>query len=164
MVKRRTVIGLIGSGVALLSGGSGSSPAGSTAETTAETEAGTETATAATTETAASGPTEVAVGPEKRLRFEPDEGEIVGVAWAGDDLVETVEVSTDGGDAWSEPECYGPAYAKTAWRQFRYVWNPDPGEYTVVSRVTDAQGFHPARDGLGPRSCPSTETGASGTR
>ncbi|MFC7046533.1 sulfite oxidase [Halobacteriaceae archaeon GCM10025711] len=67
--------------------------------------------------------------------------EIVGVAWAGDDAVETVEVSTDGGESWNEAEFYGPAYTTTAWQQFRYVWDPEPGEHTLASRATDDQGF-----------------------
>ncbi|KAB1197817.1 MULTISPECIES: sulfite oxidase [Haloferax] len=67
--------------------------------------------------------------------------EVVGVAWAGDDAVETVEVSIDGGETWGEAEFYGPAYTTTGWRQFRYIWSdPSPGEHTLVSRATDEEG------------------------
>ncbi|WP_411964816.1 sulfite oxidase [Haloferax sp. YSMS24] len=67
--------------------------------------------------------------------------EVVGVAWAGEDGVDSVEVSTDGGETWGEAEFYGPAYTETAWRQFRYIWSdPSSGEHTLVSRATDSQG------------------------
>ena len=64
--------------------------------------------------------------------------EVVGVAWAGDDRVQGVEVSTDGGDSWNDAEFFGPQLGPYAWRQFRYVWNdPDQGETTLYSRATD---------------------------
>ncbi len=67
--------------------------------------------------------------------------EVVGVAWAGDDRVEMVEVSTDGGDNWEEAEFFGPMASGNGWRQFRYVWNdPGDGDHTLVSRATDEQG------------------------
>ena len=66
--------------------------------------------------------------------------EIVGVAWAGDDVVESVEVSDDGGETWGEAEFFRPDLGTFSWRLFRYVWEPEPGEYTLVSRATDDQG------------------------
>lgn len=72
----------------------------------------------------------------------PQDGciEVLGVAWAGDDRVETVEVSTDGGDTWSEAEFFGPDRGRFAWRQFRYLWDASTGDHTVVSRATDEHG------------------------
>ncbi|MDG5819517.1 sulfite oxidase [Natronococcus sp. A-GB7] len=71
----------------------------------------------------------------------PEDGtvEITGVAWAGDDDVAGVEVSTDGGDSWAEAELFGPDYAG-AWRLFRYDWAATPGEYVLASRATDDRG------------------------
>ena len=66
--------------------------------------------------------------------------EVVGVAWAGDDAVETVEISADGGETWSEAEFVAPDLGTPSWRLFRYVWEPEPGEYTLYSRATDEQG------------------------
>ncbi len=71
--------------------------------------------------------------------------EIIGVAWAGDDEVEEVEVSTDGGDTWENAEFFNEemreGYEPYAWRMFRYLWDPEEeGEYTLVSRATDEQG------------------------
>lgn len=62
--------------------------------------------------------------------------EIRGVAWAGDDAVETVELSTDGGNTWIGTELFGPEYAG-AWRLFRYDWDPEPGTHVLLSRATD---------------------------
>jgi len=68
--------------------------------------------------------------------------EVIGVAWAGDDAVETVEVSTDGGDSWGEAEFFGPVDGASGWRQFRYVWeDPSAGEHVLVSRATDERGY-----------------------
>jgi hypothetical protein len=68
--------------------------------------------------------------------------EVIGVAWAGDDAVETVEVSTDGGDSWGEAEFFGPMTGNSGWRQFRYVWeDPSTGDHTLVSRATDERDY-----------------------
>ncbi|MFB6113542.1 MAG: sulfite oxidase [Halodesulfurarchaeum sp.] len=67
--------------------------------------------------------------------------EVIGVAWAGDDAVDTVKVSSDGGETWHEAEFMRPDIGPYSWRLFRYVWSPEPGEYTLVSRATDDQGF-----------------------
>jgi DMSO/TMAO reductase YedYZ molybdopterin-dependent catalytic subunit len=66
--------------------------------------------------------------------------DVLGVAWAGDDEVRTVEVSTDGGKTFADAEFAGPHPGPTAWRLFRYEWDATPGEYTLVSRATDANG------------------------
>jgi len=67
--------------------------------------------------------------------------EVRGVAWAGDDTVDTVEVSADGGENWNEAEIYeGEADEPYGWVLFRYEWEAEPGDYTLVSRATDDQG------------------------
>ena len=66
--------------------------------------------------------------------------EVIGTAWAGDNAVETVEISDDGGETWNEAEFFRPDLGAFSWRLFRYVWSPEPGDYTLVSRATDAQG------------------------
>ncbi len=64
--------------------------------------------------------------------------EIRGVAWAGDEQVKQVDVSTDGGGTWQDAELFGPDYAG-AWRLFRYDWEADPGEHRLLSRASDEQ-------------------------
>lgn len=67
--------------------------------------------------------------------------EIVGVAWAGENFVDHVDISTDGGDTWHTAEMFGPELGPHAWRQFRYMWSPDSGgDHTLLSRATDDQG------------------------
>ena len=71
--------------------------------------------------------------------------EVRGVAWAGDDAVERVEVSTDGGETWADAELFGPDYPG-AWRLFRYDWDAGPGSHLLASRATDELGRRqPAR-------------------
>ncbi|MFW6153557.1 MAG: sulfite oxidase, partial [Halobacteriota archaeon] len=65
--------------------------------------------------------------------------EVRGVAWAGDDAVDRVEVSTDGGETWDGAELFGPEYAG-AWRLFRYDWAAEPGTHVLLSRATDELG------------------------
>ncbi|TMT85742.1 molybdopterin-binding oxidoreductase [Haloterrigena sp. H1] len=68
--------------------------------------------------------------------------EVIGVAWAGDDGLDMVEVSTDGGDSWGEAEFFGPVDGSSGWRQFRYVWeDPSTGDHTLASRATDDRGY-----------------------
>lgn len=64
---------------------------------------------------------------------------ISGVAWAGDNSVDRVEVSTDGGETWSDAELFGPKNPH-AWRLFRYQWETSPGQHTLMSRATDDRG------------------------
>lgn len=81
-------------------------------------------------------------GEDAALCVRPQDGriEVVGVAWAGDDAVERVDVSIDGGDTWNDAEFFGSNLEPYGWRQFRYLWDADPGEYTLVSRATDEHG------------------------
>lgn len=65
--------------------------------------------------------------------------EVRGVAWAGDDAIDRVEVSTDDGETWSDAELFGPDYAG-AWRLFRYDWDAETGKYVLLSRATDELG------------------------
>lgn len=63
-----------------------------------------------------------------------------GVAWAGDDRVMSVEVSTDGGDTWREAKLVESADETYRWQRFECSIALQPGEYTLVSRATDEQG------------------------
>jgi DMSO/TMAO reductase YedYZ molybdopterin-dependent catalytic subunit len=78
--------------------------------------------------------------------------EVLGVAWAGDDRVERVEVSTNGGETWERARFLGPDRGPAAWRQFRYLWDAAPGEYTLYSRATDEAGRTQPREVAAPGS------------
>jgi DMSO/TMAO reductase YedYZ molybdopterin-dependent catalytic subunit len=82
----------------------------------------------------------VSPGPDGRV-------EVVGVAWAGEECVEHVEVSADGGETWHEGSFMRPA-AANVWRPFRCELDLPAGEHRLVSRATDERGRRqPARPG-----------------
>jgi DMSO/TMAO reductase YedYZ molybdopterin-dependent catalytic subunit len=63
-----------------------------------------------------------------------------GFAWAGEEAIERVEISTDGGSKWRDAELSSPKL-HFAWRLFHLDWKPgDPGYYTILSRATDSAG------------------------
>jgi len=65
---------------------------------------------------------------------------IRGFAWAGEEAIERVEVSTDGGSRWQNAELSNPKL-NFAWRLWHLDWKPtEPGYYTIVSRATDSAG------------------------
>jgi DMSO/TMAO reductase YedYZ molybdopterin-dependent catalytic subunit len=63
-----------------------------------------------------------------------------GMAWAGEQRVTRVDVSTDGGSSWREAQLSSKNLPFT-WRLWTTVWQPSqPGYYTVMSRATDSAG------------------------
>jgi DMSO/TMAO reductase YedYZ molybdopterin-dependent catalytic subunit len=86
--------------------------------------------------------------PVKSMITAPEDGSkaamapmtIRGFAWAGEDAIERVEVSTDGGSKWADAKLSAQKLP-FAWRLFQYEWRPsEPGYYTVMSRATDTRG------------------------
>lgn len=65
---------------------------------------------------------------------------IHGVAFGGNNLLDKVEVSIDGGSTWLEARLLGPDMGRFAWRPFVLAVDLTPGEYRIVSRATDAEG------------------------
>ena len=66
--------------------------------------------------------------------------ELAGIAWSGEERVERVEISTDGGSSWEGAEFVGPDLGPYAPTKFRYVWDPEPGEHILCSRATAEAG------------------------
>ncbi len=65
---------------------------------------------------------------------------LFGVAWAGEEAVARMEVSTDGGDSWNEAELMG-LRAPYSWTLWEYLWEvAQPGEYSLMARATSAGG------------------------
>jgi DMSO/TMAO reductase YedYZ molybdopterin-dependent catalytic subunit len=63
-----------------------------------------------------------------------------GIAWAGEERIAQVEVSTDSGLTWNLAQLSGKDLPFT-WRLWSAVWRPaEPGYYTVLCRATDTQG------------------------
>ena len=65
--------------------------------------------------------------------------EISGVAWSGRGRVARVDVSTDGGGTWTMAELQDPPLVRALTR-FRFLWEWDGRETTIMSRATDETG------------------------
>lgn len=81
---------------------------------------------------------------------------IGGVAWAPTRGIERVEVSTDGGESFSDARL-ATQLDVDAWRQYVYEWDATPGEYTIQVRATDGEGETQTSDRAEP--IPSGATG-----
>jgi DMSO/TMAO reductase YedYZ molybdopterin-dependent catalytic subunit len=65
---------------------------------------------------------------------------ITGAAWAGEEAIKQVEVSTDSGRTWKSARL-GRDRAPYAWRHFEHEWHVhEPGAYLVLSRAADSRG------------------------
>ena len=66
--------------------------------------------------------------------------ELRGIAWAGEQRISSVAVSTDGGSRWTEAKL-SPQSLPFAWRLWSLVWQPQQsGYYTILSKATDSAG------------------------
>jgi len=75
-----------------------------------------------------------------KLHHMPDDDNYVGGhAYAGTRGIQAVEVSTDGGDTWTEAELTDPLPGEDVWRQWRHEL-PGSGTYDVVVRAVDGNG------------------------
>jgi DMSO/TMAO reductase YedYZ molybdopterin-dependent catalytic subunit len=78
--------------------------------------------------------------PEDQSKINLGPTVIRGFAWAGENAIERVEVSVDGGSRWREAQLSSQKLP-FAWRLFTLNWTPaDPGYYTILSRATDTAG------------------------
>jgi DMSO/TMAO reductase YedYZ molybdopterin-dependent catalytic subunit len=65
---------------------------------------------------------------------------VFGLAWAGDEAVARVELSTDGGQTWNDAELLGPS-APYSWTMWEFLWKVDrPSSHLLLSRATSAGG------------------------
>jgi DMSO/TMAO reductase YedYZ molybdopterin-dependent catalytic subunit len=77
--------------------------------------------------------------PEDQAKVAAGTVTVRGFAWAGEEAIERVEVSTDGGSKWQAAELTG-AKLPFAWRLFKLEWKAVPGYHSVLSRATDTAG------------------------
>jgi len=75
--------------------------------------------------------------------------ELAGHAYAGTRGIEAVEVSTDGGDSWTDAALSDPLPDADVWRQWRHVFEPD-GTHEVVVRAVDGEGNRQIREPSDP--------------
>jgi sulfite oxidase len=74
--------------------------------------------------------------------------QIAGVAFGGVNAVESVDVSTDGGQSWQRAAFVGPDLGRFAWRTFVLPVELGPGTYRLMSRATDSAGSQQPREPL----------------
>ncbi|HSQ20545.1 MAG TPA: molybdopterin-dependent oxidoreductase, partial [Blastocatellia bacterium] len=75
--------------------------------------------------------------PDREVKGETS---IVGIAFAGDRGISTVEVSTDGGGTWELAELR-PALSPISWVLWQRRWVPmQPGKHRILVRATDGRG------------------------
>lgn len=80
------------------------------------------------------------MGPEDGTKFALGTIPVNGIAWAGEQAIERVDISFDGGSRW-QPATLSPRKLPFAWRLWHIDWKPDgPGYYTILSRATDTAG------------------------
>ena len=65
---------------------------------------------------------------------------LFGVAWAGEEAVARVGVSTDGGKSWEQAELTGPR-ARYSWTLWEYLWEvAEAGDYNLLVRAESESG------------------------
>ncbi len=65
---------------------------------------------------------------------------VVGLAWAGEEAIAEVAVSTDGGQTWTKVNLIGPQ-APYSWTLWEYIWEvASPGRYSLLARATSTGG------------------------
>lgn len=78
--------------------------------------------------------------PSEGSIHKPGTVRVAGAAWAGEQEIERVEISTDFGRTW-RPARLGADRARYAWRLWEFDWvAPERGAYVVMSRATDTLG------------------------
>jgi len=78
--------------------------------------------------------------PEDGAKIPLAQIKLRGMAWAGEERVTKVEISTDAGVTWSETQL-SPKDLPFTWRLWTLDWKPSkPGYHTVLSRATDSAG------------------------
>ena len=79
--------------------------------------------------------------PEDNSHLNVKQISVQGIAWSGRNPIDSVQISTDHGQTWTEAELTGPS-EKYSWRHWKYLWNPPvKGEYTIMSSAKDSMGI-----------------------
>jgi DMSO/TMAO reductase YedYZ molybdopterin-dependent catalytic subunit len=81
---------------------------------------------------------------------------IAGIAYAGDQRIARVDVSTDAGQSWKAATLRRPL-GNLTWVLWEYAWTPAPGQYVLAVRAIDGQGNVQT-----PLGAPPLPDGASG--
>jgi DMSO/TMAO reductase YedYZ molybdopterin-dependent catalytic subunit len=78
--------------------------------------------------------------PLEAAAIAPGKIDVAGFAWAGENDISRVDISTDHGATWQQARLVGER-AKYAWRRFEYSFQATrPESYLILSRATDNNG------------------------
>ncbi len=80
------------------------------------------------------------IRPQAGSDLKPGVNRISGIAWAGEEAVAKVEISTDGGLTWHRASLIGPQ-APYSWTLWEYLWEVSkPREYQLLCRALSTTG------------------------
>lgn len=80
------------------------------------------------------------VRPSPGAELKAGTNRIAGIAWAGEEAVASVDVSTDGGQTWARASLVGPQ-APYSWTLWEHLWEVEhSGEYQLMCRATSTAG------------------------
>jgi DMSO/TMAO reductase YedYZ molybdopterin-dependent catalytic subunit len=86
------------------------------------------------------GPVETVAKLHATNRLSDGRVEVGGHAYAGTRGVDRVEVSTDGGETWTDADLSAPLPGEDVWRQWVYRYGPPEEPHEVVVRAVDGEG------------------------
>ncbi len=78
----------------------------------------------------------IIASPTAGANLSPGDQELTGYAWSGQGRVDRVEVSTDGGQSWTDA-AIDRVESRWSWVRFQHRWQASPGLKTLLSRATD---------------------------
>ncbi|MBI3679568.1 MAG: sulfite oxidase [Acidobacteria bacterium] len=78
--------------------------------------------------------------PDDEAKVKPGLVKLQGVAWAGEQRIVRVDISSDGGGKWMPAKLASEDFP-FAWRLWTFDWRPGrPGRHILMSRATDSAG------------------------
>ncbi|MFB6303968.1 MAG: molybdopterin-dependent oxidoreductase, partial [Haloferacaceae archaeon] len=86
------------------------------------------------------GPVNTVAKLHAENRLDDGRIEVGGHAYAGTRGIERVEVSTDGGETWTDATLSARLPGEDVWRQWRHAYDPPDGAHEVVVRAVDGTG------------------------
>jgi len=81
----------------------------------------------------------IIVSPANGAKVAPGRLTAWGWAWSGEGDLTGIDVSTDGGKAWT-PGTFTGDWHRYSWRKWEYSWNAASGPTTIMARATDSLG------------------------
>ncbi|MGI8479552.1 MAG: sulfite oxidase [Gaiellaceae bacterium] len=78
--------------------------------------------------------------PSRARIMQAGECVLEGRAWSGEAEIANVEVSTDGGETWTDADLAPRSDGRWSWRRWRFVWDAEHGTHELCCRARDEAG------------------------